>query len=293
MGTVAQVLKFMATIAVLMPASGVEIALSGAPQVPSMTRRAMPLTCLIASLVALSVSGCASTKPKGTIHSVSSSKQHERVSLVYRTESDRLNVGSGLAAETVAYQSPAGMVLPGVTVSTLKILHPHPYGVPGHALAKLTFRPTGDQGALASGWNPFAGRTGSELEPPGPGQQGFETWALDVPLWQVENIVAKLKADNYFSRSKSLQSSAFLGVKLDDVGFGKNYAAVPELDAMLLRVRMQGRPLGPPVSPQDWAGDAPPGVSTPRGRYPQTALDPSYRPARSGPAAYARRLPRP
>ena len=98
---------------------------------------------LIAISLAICTSSCAIPKPGKSIHAVARAKEHDRVSLTYRTESDRLNLAAlpaALAAQPVAYQIPHTAGLPSVTLSTLTVLFPHPFGAPG-ALAKVTFRP--------------------------------------------------------------------------------------------------------------------------------------------------------
>lgn len=137
------------------------------------------------------------------------------IKLTYRTPSDRLNVGgTQLAAFRAGGQPP----LAACSTTTLALVSPHPRGRAGFAEATIVTRPD------------VAGQAGMS-----------EVWVLDVPQWQAEAIVAKLRAAAFFERSKALGSEIFLAAEVGPEKISKNFRAVPELDALILRSRTEGR----------------------------------------------------
>jgi len=230
-----------------------------------------PLLALTLTALAFSP-GCSVFKDKLNPENLNELDESKKVAILYRTESDRLNVAGGSTSgmRQVTYQGQPQSLLPPVSLSTLKVMYPHPEGRPDHARAFVAFSPIGDDSATEpSVWTKLTG-FGSETEKPA---QPFEVRALDVPKYQIDGIVAKLQKANFFRRSKVLNSKTYLGVSLDDKGFGKNYRNVDELDALILRVRQQGwlvgrngKPLpnrGPMVPRQQ------PGVYQARAQMPQ------------------------
>jgi hypothetical protein len=169
-----------------------------------------------------------------------------------------------------------------VTTTTLRIQKPHPEGIPGYARAAVVVRPNG---AEASAGGSFLSRLtgGDEENAANQNAQMIEAWLLDIPAWQVNGIMSKLQEQNFFRRTKVLNAETFLAVKADGAGFGKNYRSMPELDALILRVRHEGRPAG---QPSYHAAQAPRGPVQPAyGHAPQ-----SYGPAQprygSAPQSY-------
>jgi hypothetical protein len=77
-----------------------------------------------------------------------------------------------------------------------------------------------------------------------------QAWTVDVPAWQVQNVVNKLEEQNFFRRSKILNAESFLGVQVGKRKFAKDYRKMPELDAIILRACRQGQPIGPNAQSQ-------------------------------------------
>ena len=183
---------------------------------------------------------------------LTTAKQFNQVSITYRTESDRVNLAAGDSGPTqmVSFQQPSPGLLPGVTTTTLEIQHPHPEGIPGYARARVVVRANAtEESKGGSIWGRLIGKSDDQ----GPGShnpQIIEAWLLDVPAWQVHGIMTKLQEQSFFRRAKVLGAETFLAVEADGAGFGKKYHSLPELDALILRARREGRPVGwPPYRP--------------------------------------------
>lgn len=67
-----------------------------------------------------------------------------------------------------------------------------------------------------------------------------EVFALDIPVAQLESLAAKLKEQNFFRKTKPEAGEVFLSARVDKVKVGKDFHAIPELDALVLQVRRQG-----------------------------------------------------
>lgn len=213
---------------------------------PRWSPKCTPAWAVITAAV-ISAAGCASVSQgpsasqKGSVHTLAGNSQHQSARIVYHSESDRLNVwAAGQAAEGSSSPLPAAW-LPGVSTCKLEIVHPHPQGTAGYALATLVFSPLQDEGQGGGIWETMT-RTITGGEPPQPRDPvADETWLLEIPAAQVDGILAKLRQQNFFQRSKTLNPAVFLRVELDGTGFGKEFRAVPELDALIVRTRQQGR----------------------------------------------------
>jgi hypothetical protein len=197
--------------------------------------------------------GCSLPKTQGSMGTLATAKQFNEVSITYRTESDRVNLaaaGHSGPTQMVSFQQPSPGLLPNVTTTTLHIQHPHPDGIPGYARARVVVRANGAEASKGSSiWGRLTG--GSDDQGAGShNAQIIEAWLLDIPAWQVNGIMTKLQEENFFRRAKVLGADTFLAVKADGAGFGKKYRSLPELDALILRARHEGRPLGrPPYGP--------------------------------------------
>jgi hypothetical protein len=237
-------------------------------------RSAWALAGLYILAVAVSA-GCSLPEKQGSVETLTTAEQFNEVSIVYRTESDRVNLaaaGYSEPAQFVSLQQPSPGLLPNVTTTTLQIRHPHPDGIPGYACARVIVQPNGaEESEGRSMWSRLFGSSDNQSEA-NHNAQIVEAWLLDIPAWQVNGIMTKLQQQNFFRRAKVLDAEAFLAVKADGAGFAKNYRSVPELDALILRVRREGRPAaGPPHS----------SAQPPRGPVQPTYVPahPTYRPA--------------
>jgi len=208
---------------------------------------------------------------------LATAKQFDEVSIAYRIESDRVNLaaaGDSGPSQMVSFQQPSAGLLPSVTTTTLQIQHPHPDGIPGYARARVVVRAgAAEESKGGSIWGRIIGRS-DEKDAGSQNAQIVEAWLLDIPAWQVDGIMKKLQKQNFFRRAKVLDPDAFLTVRADGAGFGKKYHSLPELDALILRARREGRPaVRPPYGP------AQPTVGPAQAAYGPT--QPTYGPAQA------------
>ena len=203
------------------------------------------LTSLCASAVLVSA-GCATVGAPWTRAETSPSAvaapSEESISLSYRTDSDRLNLSGGLLSgriQAAAYQ-PGGITpIPPVTTSKLRVYYPHPQGIPATALAVVSFeaQTAGETNGALAMWKKLTGGQNDAAGPIAP----QEVWSMDFPKAELDAILAKLRRQNFFERSQVLGASTLLATDINGVKFGKEYLAVDELDALILRVRLQGQ----------------------------------------------------
>jgi len=181
--------------------------------------------------------GCATLSgPASTSRPVSQSDTR----LAYRTTSDRLNL-AGYRPITATHPDSTNELLPSLTRATLIISSPHPAGMAGLAQAIVEFTP--EQGSAvepSAAWpsQPIAIAASSRAE--GVPVPPREVWVIDVPQWQVDAIVAKLERANFFKRSKILGADAFLAAEVGPRKIAKDCKSMPELDGLILRVRIEG-----------------------------------------------------
>lgn len=197
----------------------------------------------LAGTALLIAPGCSALKGGLNPEHLNEINDSKTVAILYRTESDRLNLAGGGASgvQQASYQGQPQSLLPPVSTSTLKIVYPHPEGRSDYARAYVAFSRVGeDADNEPSLWTKLTGFGAKPDQTPQP----FEVWALDVPKYQIDGIITKLQEANFFRRSKVLNSETYLGVSMDGKGFGKDYRNVGELDALLVRVRQQGWPVG-------------------------------------------------
>jgi hypothetical protein len=162
------------------------------------------------------------------------------VRLAYRTASDRLNV-AGAGIQLASDQHPASGPLPGFSTATLIITSPHPGGIPGYALATLVIKPEQAEPNSALALWPWAKSSVTGSKGPPDVAAPREVWVLDIPQWQVDAVVAKLQNANFFQRSRVLDADVFLAAEVGPQKNAKNCKSLPELDAVILRSRAEGR----------------------------------------------------
>ena len=201
-------------------------------------------------LAAVVSAGCSSLGGRTPV-SRSASAPYETAKLAYRTGSDRLNLLTAAeppGGQLVSYQQTGLSPVPEFTESTLQIAYPHPGGRAGYALVTVVFdaQPDGASSGFgpASIWKKITGSSSDEGQP---ADQRFlfrETWTMDIPRWQLDRILAKLREQNYFRKAKVTSANALLATEIDGARFGKDVKELPELDSIIVRIRSQGRLVG-------------------------------------------------
>ena len=186
---------------------------------------------------------------------------YEKVTITYRTDTDRLNVASTaqFGVQPASLQSGSSSWLPSCCIGTVVIRYPHPGGQPGSALVTVALHPTGDADGTVSRsvWTKIRGLYTAESKDDSAHIKPVEVWTMELPKWQLDNILAGLHRSQFFRKSVSvLNPNVFLAVHKDDIAVGKNCKSIPELDSMVLRIRSQGRRVSAPdaAAPGGWVG---------------------------------------
>ena len=200
------------------------------------------LLLVLAGSVALS--GCAAIKRQaGRIGNKPLAINDLR--LTYRTETDRLNVVQSSSQILLAtHQAPAANVLPACSIGIVNIVYPHPKGIKDVAQVRVVFRASGAETAVLnrSIWTKIF----NTKEDAGIGKGGddvLEVWTMDIPKCHLERLVNRLKKSQFFRKQvTTLNPETFLAIDMEGgVAVGKNYRSVDELDALVLRIRREGR----------------------------------------------------
>jgi hypothetical protein len=202
------------------------------------TRRRLGILAAWAAAAA-GIAGC--TVPGGKSTAVESAAPGTTVQrLVYRTESDRLNVLAGGTAV-------AG--LPPVTISVLEIRSPHPHGMPEHAQAVLMCVPADADSPTgpAALWQWLVGGDGAEASrsPPANAAERVQAWVIDLPQEQFDRLLSRLREKNFYQRARSFRAQAYVATETGGRRFGREFEELPELDALIVRVHREGRLVAP------------------------------------------------
>lgn len=169
--------------------------------------------------------------------------------IIYSTASDRLNLAGGAATTLLAAHGHASqMTLPNMTRSTMQIQHPHPSG--NAELAQVTLITHLDDDETASVPTMLASFASQQPDSPRSDRRVVDVVTLDIPAWQAVAMRNQLQQQKFFRRSRVLNAEVELAVDEPSGRFGKSFHAVPEFDALLLRVAMEGRQVRSDSTPQ-------------------------------------------
>lgn len=209
-----------------------------------MTSLSSPRVLLLVLAGSVALSGCAAIKRQtGRIGNKPLSVNDLR--LTYRTETDRLNVVQSSNQVLLAtHQAPATNVLPACSIGIVNITYPHPKGSKEVAQVRVVFRASGAETAVLnrSIWTKiFNTKEGMDIGKAG--DDVLEVWAMDIPKWHLERLVGRLKKTQFFRKQvTTLNPETFLAIDLEgEAAVGKNYRSVDELDALVMRIRREGR----------------------------------------------------
>ncbi len=205
----------------------------------SLHRRRFLLLALAAAALGCTVlAGCAAFRSGETqLRPVSGkARSYDSAAISYRLSSPVRPSGE---IQTVGYSQPA----PGPT-QYLAIEYPHPAGHSGQALCEvIVARDAAADGEKKSdGWLSRMRRGTLDQLPGLTYAEGIESaWALDVPIDEIDQIIHRLDQQGYFSSTRRPPNGLELNARINGVPFSKTWPAVPELNALVLRVRKKGK----------------------------------------------------
>lgn len=233
------------------------------------------------------LTGCASMGGGGrtTAAAPTVGEPFETVRISYRADSARLTtLATPHGGQPVGYTD--GGIPPG-TLGTLEVRYPHPRHGPEWAQVVATYEAGPDTPATALESTSIIKRMWGKTKDELPGLKGsywtHERRTLDVPKWQLDRIVTQVRGSGFFRAAHVPSPEIFMAAQVDGMGSRKNWDSFPELDALLLRARVEGQLVSqtlPPGSPSQPAASAAPSA-------PQVAGGSGYFDALARPAGAA------
>jgi hypothetical protein len=203
---------------------------------------------MLAALAVIVLAGC-TTPSRTAVRLDGLAGIYDTAVVTYRLDASRMGepmAVSRIQGQLVSYEQRASATTAGAAQGTLMIEYPHPAGVPGFARARVVMQ------SQSGGFNPA--RSSSEqlmknVKSIVPGGSQFagassESWVMDIPKIEVDRLIGAMHESGYFSKvhQPGNQSAGVeLVSTLDGKKMRKNWRQVAELDAMMLRVRQQGR----------------------------------------------------
>lgn len=202
-----------------------------------------PTTHRIAlSLTLLALVGCKGGYTRPLVPIDSAAGMYEKARVSYEVDAGEMQVPVSVAkieGQLVSYQQVPSSLQAGETLGRLEIEYPHPRGLNGYALARVTVESS------------FAGKEGqtpsktSKLPVVGawtdPRTKTMEVWELDIPRSEFDRIVAALNQARYFDRSMDNPGPVSMAAKIDGNDVDKKWNRVAELDGLMVAVRGHGR----------------------------------------------------
>jgi hypothetical protein len=175
-----------------------------------------------------------------------SSGLYDEARIRYRVDTARLNASQApraSGAQLVSYQQAGGW--PAGWQAAIDIEYPHPQGRPGMALVTLRVedRPSGkpavpsDAGSL---WRQWWELTREEL-PVLARKAQYEVWTLDLPRDELSEILDQLRSGGFFEEYAGQLEGSEVTTELDGAQLTRSWRQVPHLDALVERVRAQGK----------------------------------------------------
>ncbi len=193
------------------------------------------------------LAGCSSLKGHKVPRDASAGF-YQSASLTYRLDAGKLQQPLDVArveGPSVSYEQVASSPLPDQSVGTLSLTYPHPAGRMGYAQAKFTLESAHLKSTPPTSWNPFR-KTAPGPQPPlsfsGAQPEVHEVWVLDIPSGESDQYFKLLSSYNFFNTERpAAGDAAQLTVKLNGGEIHKNWDQLPELNALVQRVRREGR----------------------------------------------------
>ncbi len=203
---------------------------------------------VVAVLIVLLVSGCSSL-PWAKVPLDATAGFYDSASLTYRVDAGALQQSldvSRVERQQVSYEQVASSPQANQSIGTLSVIYPHPLGRSGLAQAQFTLA-SGVPGNSASGtsrWNPFKKKKPVQqlsLSTAGPLGEIEERWALDVPVNESNQLFKMLATQGFYETERPGAVGVQLSARINGREVSKNWDQVPELNALVLRVRREGQ----------------------------------------------------
>ncbi len=206
----------------------------------------------VACLLAIGISGCAGTDKRVATQSPSTEVFHE-ATITYRVDHGQLSEPTALArieGQSVSYDETPSPLATDLATTCLTVRYPHPFAREGHALAQVIVASRPEKKGLLPGGEShrsFWKRATDGPEHISPDievarMQGvYEAWALDVPRAEVDEIVFHLNRGGFFGSAEHSADAVTLLTAIDGTVVRKRWSEVPALDALVDRIRKEGK----------------------------------------------------
>ena len=197
----------------------------------------------ISLLAALAVAGCSALKSRD-VPLDASSGLFDEASIRYRVESARINgaLREPREGQLVSYEEPLPGKLPANSTASLEIEYPHPEKKPGYGrvLVRIEGQPRSES-ADPPAWKRWWSAAASGVPGLKQWNSDKETWVLDLRQGEVSAVIQQLQASGYFDNYEKPAEAAEISTELDGTKLSKGWRQVPALDALIVRVRTEGR----------------------------------------------------
>jgi hypothetical protein len=193
------------------------------------------------------LTGCAAFRSGETQLGANSATRDSFASaaITYRLDPEPLAQTQAPASETqlVSYTQETPRPTTPQNVQLLSVKYPHPAGRKGYALAEVVVaNPSAGEADKGAGWLDGVRRATRDYLPGVAYGDGIESaWALDVPVADVDHLIHGLDGQGYFGDSSVPVAGVELSARVNGLGFQKQWHTVPELNALITRVRREGK----------------------------------------------------
>ncbi|HEY2880777.1 MAG TPA: hypothetical protein VGJ15_00035 [Pirellulales bacterium] len=170
------------------------------------------------------------------------------IEISYRLDAARLNIPVAVTrveGQLVSYDDVAGSLQPNRTVGSLHVVYPHPQAQSGFARVELRIDadPTPSIVQLQDRTSeslPWFRRLSQPAKPTDDAEH--EIWQLDVPRSQLDSLLGTLAQPGHVATVKRGQTAgAALTTQVNGHQYQANCQPLPELDALMRRVRNEGQ----------------------------------------------------
>ncbi len=213
-------------------------------------------SCWASLLAVATLTGCSVFKSR-EVPLDSSAGLFDKAHLSYQVDTDRINTLPAARgdAQLVSYHESTAPRLPANAQASVDIRYPHPEKREGFAQVRVRIEGhASEKPAGASALTRWLVVTRNQVT--GFAKAGsHEIWTLDIPKSEVAMIVSRLHTSGYFAGYEKAEGTE-IETELDGSKISKSWHQIPEMDALVVRVRTEGRLVSSTKAPAKKAAPA-------------------------------------
>lgn len=167
---------------------------------------------------------------------------YDEATLRYEIDAAKLGtpmVAARVEAQQVSYDAIPTTPVAGQCTGVLVVEYPCAEAAPG--MARATVEVHAAEARIVAGENMAAALWRRVRRRAGGGGQTHEKWVLDIPRSQLDAVVERLNQGGFFGEQAEVPGGVELAVTLSGAKTKKTWTQLPELDALVTRVRGQGQ----------------------------------------------------